>query len=79
MSTQKTFGEKLVGIDFNPSGDENVRRVKELSAELADILYLHMKKTPSTIGGGVREILYEDSICELLKAQMCIVKVLTFK
>lgn len=75
---QKTFGEQLVGIDFNPSGNEKVQRVKELSAEIADILYLHVKGIPP-VKNNIVDILYEDSICELLKAQMCVVKVLTFK
>ena len=30
-----SFGEQLVGLDFNPSGDEDVHRVKELAAEMA--------------------------------------------
>jgi hypothetical protein len=33
-----TFGEKLVGLNFNPSSNLKVQRVKELCAELADIL-----------------------------------------
>ncbi len=38
MPWQPTFGEKLVGITFNPSGDHKVQRVKELCAELADLV-----------------------------------------
>lgn len=34
----QTYGEKAVGLDFNPSGNEKVARVKELYAEIIDIL-----------------------------------------
>jgi len=33
-----SYGEKLVGINFNPSSDNKVDRVKALCAELADII-----------------------------------------
>jgi hypothetical protein len=35
---EMTFGEKLVGLTFNPSGDAKVQRAKELCAELADLV-----------------------------------------
>ena len=34
-----TFGEKLVGLTFNPSGDEKVLKAKQLCAELADLMH----------------------------------------
>lgn len=33
-----TYGEKAVGLNFNPSGDAGVKRVKELYAEIIDIM-----------------------------------------
>jgi hypothetical protein len=33
-----TFGEKAVGLTFNPSGDENVVKLKKLYAEIIDLL-----------------------------------------
>ena len=33
-----TFGEKAVGLSFNPSGDERVNRAKTICAELIDML-----------------------------------------
>ena len=33
-----TFGEKAVGLDFNPSGNPKVLRIKELYAEIIDIM-----------------------------------------
>ena len=32
------FGHQLVGLDFNPSVNSEVTRVKELAAEMAEIL-----------------------------------------
>lgn len=36
-----TFGEQLVGITFNPSNDDKVGKVKQLFAEIADIVNEH--------------------------------------
>ena len=33
-----TFGEKAVGLTFNPSGDAKVQEVKELYAKIIDLL-----------------------------------------
>lgn len=37
-SREMTFGEKAVGYAFNPSGDEKVTKLKQLYAEIIDIL-----------------------------------------
>lgn len=34
-----TFGEKAVGLTFNPSGDEKVTKLKKLYAEIINILH----------------------------------------
>lgn len=33
-----SFGQKAVGVTFNPSGDATVRKLKDLYAEIIDIL-----------------------------------------
>lgn len=38
MDRELTFGEKAVGLTFNPSGDEKVTKLKELYAEIINIL-----------------------------------------
>lgn len=38
MDKELTFGEKAVGLTFNPSGDEKVTKIKQLYAEIIDIL-----------------------------------------
>lgn len=73
---QPTFGEKLVGMSFNPSGDPKVQRAKELCAELADLLQDHVSGKESW---PLEQQLYNHTIGEILNAQMNVVKVLTFK
>jgi hypothetical protein len=71
-----SFGEQLVGLSFNPSGDEDVHRVKELAAEMAEILkrrYSNDEKTP------VKSLLFDHAVGEILNAQMTVVKVITLK
>lgn len=71
-----TFGEKLVGLTFNPSGDQKVQRAKELCAELADLLNDHVSNKESW---PLEKQLYNHTIGEILNAQMNVVKVLTLK
>lgn len=74
---QLTFGEKLVGLTFNPSGDQKVQRAKELCAELADLVYDDLAN--KEVISHLKNQLYEHTIGEILNAQMNVVKVLTFK
>jgi hypothetical protein len=69
------FGEQLVGLDFNPSGDPTVRRVKEICAELAEIL----KKNYAEERSPIKSLLFDHAVGEVLNAQMCVVKVITYK
>lgn len=73
---QLSFGEKLVGITFNPSGDDKVARAKQLFAEAANLLHedFHSKER-----SGLGVTLYEHAIGEILNAQMNVVKVITLK
>lgn len=71
---EPTFGQKLVGIHFNPSGDDKVAKAKLLAAQLADIVNDHDGPDPKSYfnntfkGGAIRRI---------LDAQMWAVKHLT--
>jgi hypothetical protein len=79
-----SVGQTLVGVSFNPSRNTKVDRVKELCAELADIVYEdfdtddkehelpHIKQEILAL---IRNKAFED----ILSAQMTIVKALTFK
>ena len=75
---QMTFGEKLVGLNFNPSNDDSVSKAKRLCADLADLLHTEMYKGQ----GEVTELqsrLYNHTVGEIINAQMNVVKVLTLK
>lgn len=71
-----TFGELLVGLDFNPSGDPDVHRVKELAAEMAEIL---KRRYSEDQRGPVKSLLFDHAVGEILNAQMTVVKVITMK
>jgi hypothetical protein len=71
-----TFGEKLVGITFNPSNDDKVGRAKKLFAAAADLL---KEDFESRENSGLAATLYEHTLGEILNAQMNVVKVLTLK
>jgi hypothetical protein len=73
---EQTFGQKLVGLSFNPSGDVKVQRAKELCAELADLLNDHNETNPQT---QFSQRLFSHAVGEVLNAQMNVVKVLTLK
>lgn len=69
------FGHQLVGLDFNPSGNADVTRVKELAAEMAEIL----KKSYEAERGPLKSLLFDHAVGEILNAQMAVVKVITLK
>lgn len=80
VMTEMSFGQKLVGLTFNPSNDTNVQRVKVICAELADLLN-DENEVNRTAGKTTQDTqrLFSHAVCELLNAQMNIVKVLTLK
>lgn len=73
---QMTFGEKLVGLTFNPSGNAKVNRAKELCAELADLLNDENNQRETS---QFSQRLFSHAVCEILNAQMNVVKVLTLQ
>lgn len=72
-----SFGERLAGVTFNPSNDLKVDTVKRLFAHAADIIDEHYSTTES--GSKLDQILYQQTIGEILNAQMNCVKLLTLK
>ncbi len=71
-----SFGELLVGIEFNPSNDDKVAKVKSLMAEAANLMleaYEQDGKSP------IKSLLFDHAVGELVSAQMAVVKVITFK
>jgi len=74
--TVRTFGEKLVGLTFNPSNDDKVSKAKRLCADLADLLYT---ETSGCERSEISNILINKAFGDILDAQMNVVKVLTLK
>lgn len=81
-TTQMTYGQKAVGLTFNPSGDENVQKIKQLYAEIIDIcdgirtgapLYTEMNLLSE------RGNLLTEAIRQAQTAQMWAVKGITYK
>ena len=72
-----TYGEKLVGLTFNPAGDVKVNKVKILCAELADLLHDHVSRPSER--SALENLLHNHAVGEILNAQMNVVKVLTLK
>lgn len=74
-----SFGEKLVGLSFNPSQNEKVDKAKKLFAEAADLLKEHIVEVREKEGLGVMGAdLFSHAVGQILNAQMSTVKVLTF-
>ena len=74
VKRELTFGEKAVGLTFNPSNNEDVDKVKKLYAQVIDIL--------NEIRGeerNERARLCSTAITKAQGAQMWAVKAITWK
>lgn len=69
-----SFGEKAVGLSFNPSGDEGVNSIKRKYADIIDELN---DLRESTTDGEVKRLV-SVAITEAQTAQMWAVKALTW-
>ncbi len=70
-----TYGEKAVGLTFNPSNDPTVQKVKELYAQIIDVCNEERTKA----GQGEKGRLFSVAITEAQTAQMWAVKAITWK
>ena len=70
-----TYGEKAVGLTFNPSSDEKVQKVKELYAQIID--FCNDLRTEA--GQGEKGRLLSVAITEAQSAQMWAVKGITYQ
>jgi hypothetical protein len=71
-----SFGELLVGIEFNPSNDDKVAKVKTMIAEIANLMKDEYNLEQKS---AVKSLLFDHAVGELVNAQMAVVKVITFK
>lgn len=75
MEKELTFGEKAVGLTFNPSGNEDVLAVKQTYADIITLLNDIREKEGRT----ERARLLSIAITEAQTAQMWAVKAITWK
>jgi hypothetical protein len=71
-----SFGEQLIGVEFNPSNSDEVAKVKSMFAEIAEIMknnYQSKNRHP------LKSLLFDHAVGEIVNAQMSVVKVLTMK
>ncbi len=72
QNRELTFGEKAVGLNFNSGGNEKVNKLKELAAQMIDLV----ENDGPSDQFGVK--LHEDAIMQLVHAQMSAVKSVTW-
>lgn len=72
----QSFGQKAVGLSFNPSGDDAVGVAKETIANAIDQMN-NFRNNPETCQGAKRHA--STAITMLEDAQMRMVKALTWK
>ena len=70
-----TFGEKAVGLTFNPSGDENVNAIKSLYGQVID----HLNNMRAAETNHEKNRMLSIAITETQTAQMWAVKAITWK
>ena len=70
-----SFGYKAVGLTFNPGGDEKVTRVKQLYAEIIDLMAEIRVEADRSEKGRLCSV----AITEAQTAQMWSVKAITWK
>lgn len=72
-----TFGENLMGITFNPSGNQTVHEIKTKFAEIADLINKHYEERTDYQFEAL--IIFQNCLQHLLDAQMNCVKLVTYK
>lgn len=75
MDRELTFGEKAVGLTFNPSNDPLVQGVKEQCAAMIDSLNNLRSETES----GDKKRMYSEAITAIQDGQMWAVKAITWQ
>lgn len=76
--SELTYGQRAVGLTFNPSGDDRVQRVKGLFAEIIDLCAAERSNGAISMSAEQKR-LYSVAITEAQTAQMWAVKALTWR
>jgi hypothetical protein len=82
VERELTFGEKAVGLTFNPSGDEKVNRAKQLMANAIDLLKdVELEKTENgnKMTSWEANVFRTNAFNKIVDAQMALVKYITWK
>ena len=75
MSDERTYGERAVGIDYNPSVNGEVATLKRFYATIIDLCDSERAKAPD----GEAKRLWSIAITEAQGAQMWAVKAATWR
>ena len=81
-SKASTFGQKAVGLTFNPSGDPRVVKAKQLIADAIDLLEeVHQEKTDGgkAMSSWYRNVFRTEAFNQLVNASSSLVKYLTWQ
>lgn len=78
VNRELTFGEKAVGLTFNPSNNEDVQQIKEKFAAVIDTLNNLRNVDTSGPEGGEMKRMLSVAITEAQSAQMWGVKAVTW-
>jgi hypothetical protein len=76
-----TFGEKAVGLTFNPSGDEKVNKAKRLMADALDLLEeVELEKSDyrNIMQSWEANVFRTNAFNKIVDAQMSLVKYITW-
>jgi transcription termination factor NusB len=78
MPDEKTYGQKLVGLDFNHAEGETHDAVHEAKQHCADLIdMVNDRRNPND--SHIKNTLSTFAVTTMLAAQMAVVKVLTWK
>lgn len=70
-----SLGQKLVGVNFNPSSLSTVDEAKCKSSELIDLVHESMQGVTSEEA----LMIHDEAMCRIMDAQMWAVKAITWK
>lgn len=79
MEREMTPGEVAVGLNFNPSGDTTVNKIKILCAELFDTVEKSVPADDGTLPTARKRKMRDSALDKIITAQMWAVKVVTLK
>jgi hypothetical protein len=76
-----TFGERAVGLTFNPSGDDKVNQAKKLMADALDLMQqAELEKTDygKKMQSWESSVFRTNAFNKIIEAQMSLVKYITW-